>query len=263
MPLTLRTVRFLAVALSLWFATARADEAATAAGPAGDVAAAAAAKPTPALPKLRDPLKPMNVAFYHFNDKLYFWVLKPAAQGYSWVVPETGRVWVRNFFTNVAMPGRCVNATLQGRFKVAGCELERFGINTTLGIFGFDDFAARRWSIKAPKGEDTGLTLGHYGVKPAIYIHWPLFGPSNPRDTVGLVADSFLDPATWLLEFPARIGAKAVDRVNRTSLSLGDYEDLKESALDPYVAVRNAYHQYREKRILGADKPGDKPAAKP
>ena len=32
---------------------------------------------------LPDPLEPMNRAFFHFNDKLYFWILKPVGQGYE------------------------------------------------------------------------------------------------------------------------------------------------------------------------------------
>ena len=53
---------------------------------------------------IADPLEPFNRAMYHFNDKLYFWVLKPVAQGYRKVVPEVARVGVGNFFTNIAFP---------------------------------------------------------------------------------------------------------------------------------------------------------------
>lgn len=218
---------------------------------APEKAVAAEGKLAPeALPPMRDPLKPMNVVFYHVNDKLYFWVLKPVAQGYGYVVPETGRVWVRNFFSNVAMPIRCVNSTLQMNFKGAGTELARFGINTTVGVLGFGDPAASRWDIE-PCDEDFGLTLGSYGVHPWIYICWPIFGPSNPRDTVGLVADHFLAPSTWLLDMPTGLAVNAYDRVNKTSLRIGEYEDFKDAAIDPYVAMRNAYYQYREKRIQG------------
>ena len=260
---------------------------ATAADTAAETTAAAAATPTPtpavaatvtpeatpeartggaagaaALPPLRDPLKPLNVAFYHFNDKLYFWVLKPLAQGYSYVVPEKGRIGVRNFFTNIAMPVRFVNCVLQVEPQAAGAELNRFFINTTVGVLGFADPALNKWQIKA-HDEDFGKTLGYYGARPAIYLHWPLFGPSNPRDTVGLVADSFLDPFGYLLELPPRVGVKAGDRVNRTSLQIGDYEDLKEAAIDPYVSVRDAYHQYREKQIRAKTAASGQPENRP
>jgi len=37
--------------------------------------------------------------------------------------------------------------------------------------------------------------------------------------------------------------------VNQTSFHIGEYEALKNSALDPYVALRNSYLQYRQKKI--------------
>ena len=51
-----------------------------------------------------DPLEPLNRAFFEFNDKLYFWVLKPVATGYKTVVPEEARVCVRNFFQQFGIP---------------------------------------------------------------------------------------------------------------------------------------------------------------
>jgi phospholipid-binding lipoprotein MlaA len=219
--------------------------------PAADTASTPADErlaPAP-LPPLRDPLEPLNRVFFTFNDKLYFWLLKPVARGYGFIVPEQGRVWVRNAFTNLAMPGRALNCTLQMDFRGAGTELSRFLINSTVGVAGLGDPAARRWNLR-PREEDTGQTLGYYGMPPWLYIHWPLLGPSCPRDTLGFVGDSFLDPLTWLVpDLPPRLGIKAGDRVNRTSLGIGQYEEVKEAALDPYTAVRDIYHQYREPRV--------------
>ena len=52
-------------------------------------------------------------------------------------------------------------------------------------------------------------------------------------------------------EFPifVNIVVGVYERVNNTSLTLGEYEDLKEAALDPYVALRDAYHQFREQKV--------------
>ncbi len=41
----------------------------------------------------------------------------------------------------------------------------------------------------------------------------------------------------------------AGEKVNYTSLRLGEYEDFMRSALDPYVAMRSAHYQYRENLI--------------
>lgn len=218
------------------------------AAPAAATAVAERLEPRP-LPPLHDPLEPVNRAFFEFNDRLYFWVLKPVARGYGYVMPERGRVWVRNFFTNLGMPGRAINSTLQMDFRGGGTELSRFLINSTIGVAGFGDPAGQRWHIR-PREADTGQTLGYYGMPPWIYLNWPILGPSCPRDTVGFIADSYLDPITWFVpDLPPRLGIKAGDRVNRTSLRLGEYEDMKDAALDPYIALRDIYYQYREPQM--------------
>lgn len=203
-------------------------------GSAGESAAAR-------VRSIPDPLEPVNRGFYHFNDKLYFWVLKPVSQGYAAVMPRIARRGVKNFFTNLAMPIRAVNCLLQADLEGTGTELGRFGVNTTVGVLGFGDVAGA-WGIPLRK-EDFGQTLGVYGLGPGLYITWPIFGPSSIRGTVGSVADAAIYPPTYVP------GATAVERVNDTSLRLGDYEDLKEAALDPYIALRNAYHQRRRHLI--------------
>ncbi len=202
---------------------------------------------------IADPLEPVNRAFFHFNDKLYFWVFKPVATGYKAVIPEDGRIGVHNFFSNVTTPVRLVNCLLQAKFKGAGNETVRFVLNTTLGIGGFLDPAKKTFRIEKQEA-DFGQTLGIWGIGPAFYINWPVLGPSNVRDTVGYVGDLFFDPRTYLAAqfLVAEIvntGSWALDKVNETSLTLGEYENLKKAALDPYIALREAYQQYRRNKI--------------
>ncbi len=195
--------------------------------------------------EVSDPLEPVNRAFYHFNDKLYFWVLKPVAKGYAKVVPQPARRCVKNFFSNIATPVRLVNCALQAEFEGAWVEIERFAINTTVGVAGFGDPARNRWHMEK-RNEDLGQTLGSYGCGTSIYFNWPVLGPSNVRDTVGYVGDMFLDPVNYLVpDFWYNAGIKSYDTVNGTSLRIGDYEDFKKAAIDPYVALRDAYYQYR------------------
>src|SRR4030067_139388 len=66
---------------------------------------------------IADPLEPFNRAMFYFNDKLYFWVLKPVAQGYNKVVPEAPRVGVNNFFSNLKFPIRFGSWLFQARFR--------------------------------------------------------------------------------------------------------------------------------------------------
>jgi phospholipid-binding lipoprotein MlaA len=201
------------------------------------------------LKPIADPLEPINRLFFQVNDRFYFWLLKPVASGYRATVPQGVRVSVRNFFSHVATPVRMANCLLQVDFKGAGIETTRFFVNTTLGLAGFFDPAKKRFNIDRAE-EDFGQTLGFYGIGPILYINWPFLGPSSLRDTAGAVGDGFLDPWNYAVtSLPANLAVKSYNRVNGTSLTIGTYEDLKEAALDPYIAVRDAYHQYRRKKI--------------
>lgn len=193
-------------------------------------------------PPLADPIAPVNRGLFAFNDKLYFWVLKPVATGYSYVVPETARVGVGNFFRNAAMPIRMVNCLLQGSLKGTGIELARFGVNTTVGVAGFGD-PARGWLKLHPRDEDFGQTLGVWGMGQVCYITWPVIGPSSLRDTIAWPVNAVLDPLTYVP------GVGLLRTVNDTSLRLGDYEELKANALDPYIALRDAYNQHRRHAV--------------
>ena len=196
-----------------------------------------------------DPLEPWNRAMFHVNDKLYFWAIKPVAQGYSSLVPQPGRSAVQNFFQNLTTPVRLANCLLQTKWQGAGAEVGRFALNTTVGCAGFFDFAKRYDCLAEPYREDLGQTLGHYGWRNGLFILWPLIGASSVRDTLGFVGDRFLDPVRYVNPWELSTGLTATDRINATSLRLGDYESFKESALEPYVALRDAYVQNRRARV--------------
>jgi len=113
---------------------------------------------------ISDPLESFNRAMFGFNDKLYFWVLKPVAQGYKKVVPEAPRVGVNNFFSNLRFPVRFVSSLLQADFSGAAAELGRFAVNTIWGVGGLLDPASSK-QLNIPKNEaDLVQTLGVYGL---------------------------------------------------------------------------------------------------
>jgi phospholipid-binding lipoprotein MlaA len=202
-----------------------------------------------AKPEIADPLEPFNRAMHQFNDKLYFWLLKPVAQGYGKVVPEPARIGISNFFANLGFPIRFVNCLLQANFEGAATELGRFVVNTVWGVGGLLDPASSKDINLSKQDEDFGQTLGAYGLGQGFFINWPIFGPSSPRDTVGLIGDAFLAPSSYLSPWYAGAGMRGYDMVNETSLKIGDYESLKGAAIDPYVAIRDAYVQYRLKKV--------------
>jgi phospholipid-binding lipoprotein MlaA len=195
-----------------------------------------------------DPIAPFNRAMYHFNDKFYFWLLKPVAKGYRYVLPTPLRTAIRNFFSNLITPVRFVNCILQGKFHSAGIEFTRFVINSTAGMLGFADPAKNNPQL-TPKDEDLGQTFGKYGIGNGFYIVWPILGPSNLRDTIGMAGDLFLNPVAYVQPTEAAVGISALNKVNTTSFHIGDYEAIKEASIDPYSAIRDAYVQNRMKKI--------------
>lgn len=214
-----------------------------------------------------DPWEPFNSKIFEFNRQVDKWVLKPVAQGYNFVVPDRLQVGVHNFFYNTRFTPRFFNNLFQGKLKGAGIEAGRFLINSTVGLAGFID-VAERMDIITPE-EDTGQTLGFYGVGPGPYLVVPFLPPFTVRDFIGYLADIALNPINWLvlpiievegvpsaISHPNRdtttiiqLSTRVGDIVNERSLSLEKFQGVEEATLDLYAAVRNAYLQSRQKQI--------------
>ncbi|NGZ07008.1 MAG: VacJ family lipoprotein [Magnetococcales bacterium] len=200
-------------------------------------------------PVVSDPLEPWNRIVFTLNDLFYHGLLKPVTELYAFILPEPVRIAFGNFFHNLAMPKHFLSALLQGKMEAAGVELTRFGINTILGGLGFFDVAETHFNLKS-SDEDLGQTLATLGMDDAIYIQWPILGPSTLRDSFGLVADAALNPLSYVPENPwTRAEIYGGKVVNQTSMRLGEYEDLKKAAIDPYIALRDAYLQMRRDQV--------------
>lgn len=195
-----------------------------------------------------DPLEWFNRGMFHFNDKLYFWVLKPVASGYRAITPQGMRTGVDNFFNNLGAPIRLVNCVLQGKTRSAEAELAKFLYNSTIGLLGFGN-PAQKYPKLNPDPEDFGQTLARYGIGDGFYIVWPFLGPSTLRDTAGLAGGYLLTPTTYVDPTELALSLNIYERVNATTFRIGDYESLKKMALDPYEALRNGYIQLRQSRI--------------
>ena len=91
--------------------------------------------------------------------------------------------------------------------------------------------------------------MAHYGIGDGFYLVLPFLGPSSLRDGVGAVADGYLTPTSYLNPFYVPIAISAANYINRASLQVGEYEDLKNASIDPYVAIKDAYIQYRKGKI--------------
>jgi len=195
-----------------------------------------------------DPIEPVNRGFWWLNDKLYFYVLKPVSVGYKTVIPKPVRNSVNNFFDNLGFPRRLANNLLQLKFHSAAEELRNFTFNTTAGCLGLFDVAEDHYGWE-PQDEDFGQTMAHYGAGQWMAVHLPVLGPSNLRDSLGLVPDMFLDPVMYIDSWGARMAIRSGDKVNYTSLHIGLYEDTKKENLDVYRFLQDAYEQNRAKKI--------------
>jgi len=195
-----------------------------------------------------DPLESFNRVMFNVNDTLYYWIVKPGSEIYAGVIPEPARVGIYNFFSNITTPARYVNCLLQGKGESADTELRRFAINTTCGILGFGDPALDQYGLE-PVYEDLGQTLAVHGFDDGFYLVLPLLGPSNARDAVGRLGDWFLNPVSYVEPTEAAYTITSVRFINSSSLRLGEYESFKSMTVEPYIAMRRTYAQYRTKQI--------------
>lgn len=206
-----------------------------------------------------DPWEPFNSTMFWFNrDVLDQYVVKPLAKGWSFILPDVARRSLRNAVDNTNVLPRLVNSMAQGKWPGAGREAARFTINSTVGVAGLFDIAKDGFGIEK-SDEDTGQTLGFYGVGTGPYLVLPFFPPLDVRDAVGAIVDGAMNPVNYLIPFAAEadggttagslIGIAFIDAVNRRSLDLKFYEGVEETVIDLYSAVRNGYLQKREAKI--------------
>ena len=204
-----------------------------------------------AYQELNDPFEPANRAIFAFNMALDDIILRPVAIGYRAVVPGPVRSAARNFIDNLGTPLDMLNNLLQGEIDRAGHSMGRFLTNTILGLGGLIDIAS---DAGIPRyDEDFGQTLAVWGVAEGPYIMLPLLGPSSPRDGIGLAVDSVADPfSSWATRngYEELVYTRTgVDLIDRRSQNIETIDQLRESSIDFYAAVRSFYRQYRKSAI--------------
>jgi len=203
----------------------------------------------------RDPLENWNRGVQSFNDNVDEYALKPVAQGYQWITPEVVDTGISNFFSNIEDIGVTINDLLQFKLQQGGMDGARFLVNSTAGIAGLVDVASM---IDLPKHEeDFGQTLGAWGVPSGPYLVLPIFGPSTPRGTVGLIGDTMMNPISYLDDEFIRLGIYGLNLVDTRADLLGASKIAEEAAIDRYEFLRNAYLQRREYLISDGETPID------
>ncbi len=196
-------------------------------------------------------------AVFKFNMGFDENILEPVAKGYN-KLPEPIKKGTDNFTSNISTLLSIPNTLLQGNFKQFGHAAGSIIINTSIGIFGFLN-PAEKMGLK-PHKEDVGQTLATYGIGPGCYFVLPILGPTTARDSVGMIADSFVDPFAHItirekelfgvsgnnLDYYSVKGTSAIDF---RSDNLASFESLEKNSIDLYSSFKSVYLQDRENKI--------------
>lgn len=214
----------------------------------GCVAPRAAA---PGEESFMDPYEDTNRGIFAFNQQVDRTVLVPVAEAYRSVVPPPVQQSLHDFLQNLNHPIIFANDVLQGQPRLAANTLGRFVVNTTIGIGGMFDVATR---IGIPyHSNDLGVTLATYGFDAGPYIVVPVLGPSNVRDLVGEVGDSFGDPGNYFAgqyhRIYASVGRSVAEGVDTRSRNIESLADIERTSLDYYATIRSLYGQRRAAQI--------------
>jgi len=224
--------------------------------PALDPAAADSAAKAEAVDDamlLRDPWHKVNRDIFTFDMFFDRKLLGPVAHGYAAVVPNVARQHISNLILNLDEPITTMNGVLQLKFGRALKSGARFVINSTIGIAGLFDVAAKNGLPR--RVADFGQTLARYGAKPGPYVMVPFLGPSNIRDGIGRIADNLADPLGFVIGgvFTSAAGAGrfAAEGIDWRQQNDGTMKTIRE-ATDPYAFVRSAYSQQRAAAVQDA-----------
>ena len=197
----------------------------------------------------QDPWEPFNEMMFSFNRNVFDrFLLKPVAVVWDALLPDPVQRSLKNAMDNLAAVRRVVNNVLQLKMEGTGREVARFTINSILGIAGLFDVAKDGFGIQQ-SDEDTGQTMGVYGIGPGPYLVLPFLPPMTVRDGIGLAADGAMNPLNYFIPFAATAGIYGTTAVNERSLNLDKFERVEETVVDLYSAVRNAYLQRRAAAI--------------
>ncbi|HEY0944432.1 MAG TPA: VacJ family lipoprotein [Opitutaceae bacterium] len=206
------------------------------------------------LSRANDPLEGVNRAVFGFNRGLTKYALKPLSRGYEFVIPRPVRRGLDNAFDNVRFPVRFVGSLLQGKVRRATRETGRFVVNTVVGVGGLFKVSDRMPALATPPAEDVGQALAAWRLPSGPYLVLPVFGPSTPRDFLGRAADFALTPTHWdtlnvgnreWISSDYRGVVQAMEFISGLPAIVRAQDEMTQAALDPYVALREAYLAHR------------------
>jgi phospholipid-binding lipoprotein MlaA len=191
---------------------------------------------------------------YTFNDVFDRALVKPLATGYQYVIPGPVRRGVGNFFNNLREPTTFINDLLQGKPARARQTLDRFLLNSSIGLFGLIDIATPLG--KPSHKEDYGQTLAVWGVPSGPYLVLPFLGPSTVRDSIAKIPEFYIADPLWdpdnVTVTVARFGLRLIDLRSK----LLGVDRILQMQVDPYLFLRETYLQQRSAQIGDSAAPG-------
>ena len=210
--------------------------------------------------EVKDCFESINRGIFAFNQALDNIIVEPLAKGYRYL-PAPIRAGTSNAISNLSLVVTIPNNLLQGELGLAGKNTGRFLVNSTVGILGIFDPAARI-GLNNYEKEDWGQTLATWGVGEGCYLVLPILGPSTARDTIGSLTN-YIGGDAWYnitvrndtryvsdFDYYASVGTNGVDF---RAKNLESFENLEKNSLDFYASVKSLYLQDRRKRIANSD----------
>jgi phospholipid-binding lipoprotein MlaA len=201
-----------------------------------------------------DPFESFNRGVYTFNDTLDKAVAKPVAQGYNKVMPDTGKILVTNFFSNLNDVIVTANDFLQFKFTQGLSDGMRVLVNSTVGVGGLVDVASMHLE---KHNEDFGQTLGYWGMTSGPYLMLPILGPSSFRDGIGEIADSQISVLPRTYPVRTRNQLYLTRAVSRRAELLSGENVMDGAIIDRYAFIRDAYTQRRQSLVYDGNPPHD------
>jgi phospholipid-binding lipoprotein MlaA len=202
-----------------------------------------------AFEEANDPLEPLNRKTFAVNLFLDHSLIRPAARVYREVPPPL-RSSLHNVFETLRSPALFADEVAQGDFKAAFDTAFRLVFNLAFGFGGMFDPADDLAHVKA-HDTDFGVTLAKWGFSDGPYIVLPIFGPSNPRDAVGLAADSMMDPLGFYIPWYGSVARAAAEGVDKREPLIEPLDEMERTSVDFYAALRSLYRQHRQAMIRG------------
>ncbi|MEE4316793.1 MAG: VacJ family lipoprotein [Erythrobacter sp.] len=198
-----------------------------------------------------DPVEKFNAESYRITQAVDQAVIEPVAYAYRDGLPEPIRDGLGNVVRNLGEPSNALNFLLQGKVGKAFETLGRLAINSTLGVGGLIDVAAKPGIGLPYRRNGFANTMGYYGVGPGAYLYLPVTGATTVRDLAGSTLDQLLLPIAVGKPFNRPAYAATYFVVNGLDQRLEFDEELKDIAAsdDPYAMRRDTYLAKREREI--------------